>query len=67
MKHKTTLPKDVLLLLKQQNDIIYFLEDSVDNKLERCDEWLNYNNELYEIKEQIVERLVDQGVVIEND
>ena len=61
MKNKKTLPKDLLMLLETQNNIIEFLEDSVDPKLERCDTWLMDNNNLYNQKEYLVELLEKDG------
>ena len=61
MKNKKTLPKDILMLLETQNNIIEFLEDSVDPKLERCDTWLMDNNNLYNQKEYLVELLEKDG------
>ena len=67
MKNKKTLPKELLLLLETQNNLISFLEDSVDTKLERCDQWLMDNNNLYNQKEYLVELLEKDGWVISDE
>ena len=55
------------MLLETQNHIINFLEDSVDPKLERCDEWLMDNNNLYNQKECLVELLEKEGWVVSDE
>ena len=43
------------------------MEDSVDPKLERCDEWLMDNNNLYNQKEYLVELLEKEGWVVSDE